>query len=466
MNSMCSPLAILRSAGCAIAAVALASCGGGGSSPTPTPSPVNRAPSLTASSTSASVVENTTGTLATFQASDPDRDTVALSLSGEDASFFSLSSGGALTFAGPPNFDAYADANADNDYVVAVQASDGRGGTASRTITVRVTNDREGVAVTRIATGFDSPAGMSLLFSRTLLVAEKNGRIRSVDGRDGTVIDYKQVTLPAGGEVLDIASESIGSMPLFPVVLFRSPAGITLRFDINVDAPRDVVVASGDPDGAGGKIAYSQRSGFEDYGFVLVAIGDPTGGRAAGSGGYGKISYVTLPDANGGMAIFPIGKGIRQPGGWLAGPGYAFLADQGGSRAHEINSIQQSWPVDFGWPYFEGTTRLQSGGAANILEPVFSYPYGDGGLSGTGIVSGSLYSGSVASVRNQFVFGDISGKMWSVAANFGASSFENRSADFTPDAGTIDQVVKIIVDDSDVLYILDADGELFRLDSA
>ena len=464
MNSMCSSLAILRSAGSAIAAVALASCGGGGSSPTPAPSPVNRAPSLTASTTSVSVVENTSGTIATVQVSDPDGDPVTLSLSGDDAGFFTLGSGGALSFSSSPNFDAYSDSNADNDYIVIVQASDGRGGSASRTITVRVSNDREGVAVTRIATGFNDPVGMSLLFGRTLLVAERTGRIRSVNGRDGTLADYKSVTLPAGGEVLDIASETIGSLPLLPAVLFRSPAGITLRFNINVDDPRDIVVASGDPDGAGGKIAYSLRNGYEDYGFVLVAIGDPSGTRAAGSGGYGKISYVTPPDTVGDMAIFPIGKGIRQAGGWLDLGGGAFLADQGGSTAHEINSIQRNWPIDFGWPYFEGSVRQLSGGPTNSVAPVFSYPLGDGSLNGSGIVAGALYVGDVASVNNLAVFGDVSGKIWSVAGNFSPGSFENRTADFTPDAGTIDEVVKIIVDDSNVLYILDADGDLFRLD--
>ena len=77
-----------------------------------------------------------------------------------------------------------------------------------------------------------------------------------------------------------------------------------------------------------------------------------------------------------------------------------------------------------------------------------------------------MYEGSITSLGNRLVFGDVDGKIWSLPRDFTASAFENRSADFTPDAGQIDEVVKIIVDDAGVLYILDADGELFRVDQA
>ena len=146
--------------------VTLASCGGGGSSPTPSPSPAppsNNAPQITSAS-SATVAENTGGTILTLAASDADGDPITFTISGgADAARFSLS-GSQLSFAENPNFDAYADANEDNIYELTVQASDGRGGTTAQSIAVSVTNDREGIAVRRVATGFDSPVGMSLLF--------------------------------------------------------------------------------------------------------------------------------------------------------------------------------------------------------------------------------------------------------------------------------------------------------------
>ena len=87
-------------------------------------------------------------------------------------------------------------------------------------------------------------------------------------------------------------------------------------------------------------------------------------------------------------------------------------------------------------------------------------------MSGSGIVAGALNTSAPDSLFEKIVFGDLSGKIWTIDFNFSADSFENRTEDFTPDVGTIDQVVKIIVDDSFLLYILDADGELFRLDAS
>ena len=64
---------------------------------------------------------------------------------GADQALFSIDSGtGALTFKSAPNFEAPADANTDNDYVVEVTATSGTGPrelTATQSITVTVTDD-------------------------------------------------------------------------------------------------------------------------------------------------------------------------------------------------------------------------------------------------------------------------------------------------------------------------------------
>ena len=46
------------------------------------------------------------------------------------------------------------------------------------------------------------------------------------------------------------------------------------------------------------------------------------------------------------------------------------------------------------------------------------------------------------------------------------ASIELRTLDFAPDTGAIDRVVEIAADAAGVLYILDADGEIFRVDPA
>ena len=91
--------------------------------------------------------ENGRGTVASYSARDDDKDTVTLSLSGNDANDFNFS-GGALTFKSPPNYENPTDANINNIYGVTVEADDGHGGTRSRYVTIIVTdvNDRPVVA--------------------------------------------------------------------------------------------------------------------------------------------------------------------------------------------------------------------------------------------------------------------------------------------------------------------------------
>lgn len=413
------------------------------------------------------MTENSSGSLFTLSASDPDGDTVSLALTGEDASFFTLGEGGAVSFAAPPNYDRFADSDSDNDYVVVAQASDGRGGTVRSTVTVAVTNDREGIRVTRIASGFVDPVGMAVVFGQNLVVAERAGQIHAVNGQDGTITDYRTVALPTSGAVQDIASANEIGVPLFPVVLFSDPGGMSLRFDINSGTPRDVRIATGAPEGAVGKIAYSLNSGTEEYGYLLTAVGDPQGARVGGASGYGALSYVTPPDLAGNSVITPIGRGVRQAGGWISQKGFVtFFADQGGSVAHELNSIAITRPANFGWPFFEGMTRLMAGGPSSSVAPLFTYEFGDGPLAGSGLVAGAIYTGAFEALDGKVILGDVNGSVWTLGFDFESASFENRSADFVPDVGEIDEVVKILVDEANVVYILDADGDLFRVDFA
>ena len=84
------------------------------------------------------VAENSTA-VATYQAQDPDgaTSTFAWSLGGTDAAAFTISAGGVLTFATPPDYEAPADANGDYIYEVTVQVDDG-GMTGALDVTVTV----------------------------------------------------------------------------------------------------------------------------------------------------------------------------------------------------------------------------------------------------------------------------------------------------------------------------------------
>ena len=112
--------------------------------------PTNNAPSFTSANT-ASVLEGTTAAL-TIEVSDEDSDdTISQSITGgADEDIFELGicnasrcTSNTLSFKAAPNFEKPQDANADNDYVVIVQATDATD-PVEQTITISVTNAVEG----------------------------------------------------------------------------------------------------------------------------------------------------------------------------------------------------------------------------------------------------------------------------------------------------------------------------------
>ncbi|HEU4969247.1 MAG TPA: hypothetical protein VFT73_09940, partial [Sphingomonas sp.] len=76
-------------------------CGGGGSTPTPTPTPPasNQPPAFTSAATAA-VAENAQTSIYTATATDPEGAPLTYSIGGgADAARFTITSGGALSFA-------------------------------------------------------------------------------------------------------------------------------------------------------------------------------------------------------------------------------------------------------------------------------------------------------------------------------------------------------------------------------
>ena len=92
--------------------------------------------------TSVSYLENDVSTVATYTATDQDGTTsFTWTLSGDDEGDFSIT-GGVLTFDPVPNYEAAADADMDNVYLVTVEASDGTvKGTLDVTVTVTDVNE-------------------------------------------------------------------------------------------------------------------------------------------------------------------------------------------------------------------------------------------------------------------------------------------------------------------------------------
>ena len=100
---------------------------------------VNNPPVFT-SPASASVKENSSSIVLDVNATDPEGATVAYSLTGVDAGLFTIDANGVIRFVTSPDFEAPADAGANNVYNVTANASDGPN-TASQNLTITVTDE-------------------------------------------------------------------------------------------------------------------------------------------------------------------------------------------------------------------------------------------------------------------------------------------------------------------------------------
>ncbi|RYZ15018.1 MAG: hypothetical protein EON61_01400 [Alphaproteobacteria bacterium] len=169
-----------RAALLVVLALACASCGGGGGgspaspppppppvAPPPPPPPVNLAPEFRTSQTSLQNFPENTASSLDVAVSDPEGSALTLTLSGADATLFTLNSGAKrVTFNKQPNFERPADANADNRYEITLTATDGVHTTA-KNFTLQVTNlpealDDDGAVMIRVMWGSQSFSARSL----------------------------------------------------------------------------------------------------------------------------------------------------------------------------------------------------------------------------------------------------------------------------------------------------------------
>ena len=89
---------------------------------------------------SASYAENGTGMVATYTLAGPEKDSGRWTLSGDDARDFSISNSGVLSFRSSPNYEAPADEDMDNVYMVTLNATDSERNEATRDVVVTVTD--------------------------------------------------------------------------------------------------------------------------------------------------------------------------------------------------------------------------------------------------------------------------------------------------------------------------------------
>lgn len=505
--------------------VALQACGGGGGSssspppPSPPPPPANQAPTI-GSPNAVTITEGVTGAVYTLAASDPDGDPLTRELvTGGDAAVFSFDAGtGVLSLATALDFNAPRDANGDNVYDVTFRVSDGRGGTATRAVQIRVqaAAGPANMALRRVATGMSLPLYLAgIPGTDRVVVLEKNGRARVVNPETGVIEGTDFIDL--SGQVATAGEQGLVGIAFSPdfatnrtlFINMINTAGNTeiRKYQTSASNPLVVDVATQDVILTINQIDAFHNGGwlgFGNDGFLYLATGDG-GGQTAGADLNGQDTNTLLgkilridvtgddfssdvnrdyripagnafPGGAGGAAeIFAVG--LRNP--WRSSfdtvTGDLFIADVGQGAIEEINRMRPGDAgANYGWAQREGTQQYDGPDSPDYTPPVAEYSHGTGPAQGNSITGGYVYRGNIQPIRNHYVFADFeSDNVWSVpvtslvvGSTLPSSQFTRLNDDLVPDVGTLGQIASFGLDNSGELYIVSLSGNIFRIEGA
>ena len=249
--------------------------------------------------------ENGTGSVADYNAVDPERARVVWALTGNDAGDFSISSAGVLTFNTTPDYEDPKGGGEDgtsNMYSLTVEASDAGSLSSSRTITVTVTNvDEDGtiglsarqpkVGVDLTATLTDPDGNATDTTWQWAKSTSANGPWTVIDDQDATyapgmgdVGSYLQVTAryndPEGKykiaqEVSDNAVEAAVAVNREPVYVDANGKEIPVDVGKTISVAEDTTagmnvgapVKASDPDDD--KLTYTLGTGDDNSSFTI-----------------------------------------------------------------------------------------------------------------------------------------------------------------------------------------------------
>lgn len=477
------------------AVFSIASCDQGTES---NPAPPNQLPGFT-SAASSTIVENAS---LNYQAAatDSDGDPLAYTVSGgPDAARFSITNAGLLSFTTPPDFERPGDAGVDNIYDVQLLVSDGRGGTGALTLRITVTDTVDEAITRQIGSGFVNAVAASYQpeFDR-LYIAEPGSIIQLATDGSGTkqtiIGTPGAAALADGSVIIALAVGGVKRIPLGDAFSEPQPIAAVMRrrtdgqiaVDYYVQATgtgvwafRRVVASAIPPAGALTQdLSGSVRIENDRLYFAFSDAGSENLAQDISSK-WGKVfcgipaNYYSAPidqpisiyDCSGAQRNGPerLGLGLRRPNGvW---------ADRG-EISQELN-LRPDLAGNFGWPYRDGTSVRSGGEPASLISPVLQYKTGDGENEGRGIVPGFIYTGTVPAFRNQYFFGDVTGKVWSVPASslvrgqtLDVSALVRRDGQLNPAIGSVDRIAAFAQDNAGNIYIVDGlDGQVFRIDA-
>lgn len=166
--------------------------------------------------------------------------------------------------------------------------------------------------------------------------------------------------------------------------------------------------------------------------------------------------------------------GLRNP--WRCSfdrqTGDLWIGDVGQGAREEIDFAPASSTggENYGWRLREGFIETPSGPVGGPkppgnVDPIYDYTRGSGQFQGRSVTGGYVYRGPIVDLQGKYFFGDyINQKVWSITRS--GTTFTDLSdwtVKFVPDVGTIDSVASFGEDAVGNLYIIDFDGEIFRV---
>ncbi len=131
--------------------------------------------------------------VATYTATDPENDTIVWSVEGTDATKFTISAGGALSFKAAPDFESPGDADSNNTYLVAVRATaNGKSDTRAVTVTITDGNDRPSFVQKKEALEVEEGYG-HYLYDFGATDPQGNSMTFSLAGPDSDAFTYEHI---------------------------------------------------------------------------------------------------------------------------------------------------------------------------------------------------------------------------------------------------------------------------------
>ena len=302
----------------------------------------------------------------------------------------------------------------------------------------------------QVAGGLSSPTAIAFLPDRRLLVTEKGGDLKLVQGGVGTTITSIPVCTASEMGLLGIAIDPAFNSNGFVYLYRTKPAAggcgsSTGRFNqvVRVTMSGNTVVAgsltellTGIRTDGGNHDGGTLRIGPDNK--LWVSVGD-TGIGDGGNPGQstnpysqdlgaleGKVLRLELdgsPAAGNPFIGTPgarpeiYARGFRNPFRMSFDPqtGRLWAADVGQNTIEEIDIVQSGG--NYAWPRCEGTLPAACQLAGDI-DPVFEYPHSGPGALGNSITGGAFLSPSFGAIGGQYVFGDyVASKLYLSAPN-------------------------------------------------